>query len=103
MPNLISFNGIKIRKIGDKFSCSCPSGRDKFFKTDIYIPYIRDIIFNINETCIIGQFHTLSFYVNNNGSKFKKQINLHTPAYIVVTEKEVDALLNNISELMENK
>lgn len=57
----------------------------------------------MNETNTIGQYHALSFYVNSNGSKFKKQINLHTPTYIVVTEKEADDLLNNISELMENK
>lgn len=103
MSNIISFNGIEIRRIENKLSCSCPLGRGKFFNTDIYIPHIRDVIFNMNETNTIGQYHALSFYVNSNGSKFKKQINLHTPTYIVVTEKEADDLLNNISELMENK
>lgn len=103
MSNLISFNGIEIRRIGDKLIGSCPLGRDNTFKSEIHIPHIRDVVFNMNETCTIGQSHTLSFYVNGNGTKFKKQINFHTPAYIVVTEKEVDGLLNDISKLMENK
>lgn len=103
MSNLISFNGIEIRRIEDKLIGSCPLGRNNTFKSEIYIPNIRGVVFSMNETCTIGLSHVLTFYVKKNNTNLEKQINFHIPAYIVVTEKEVDVLLNGISKLMENK